>query len=99
MSEAVLESSGITKSFRSGERRIEVLRGVDLKIFKGESLSIRGSSGSGKTTLIHILAGLEPGDQGSLFWGGETLQSAGRGKLAKRRSTFVGMVFQSFYLI
>lgn len=99
MSEPVLEAVGIAKSFQSGEKRIDVLRGVDLRILKGESLSIRGSSGSGKTTLIHILAGLEPGDRGSLFWGGEPLKGAGRGKLAKRRSTFVGMVFQSFYLI
>lgn len=99
MSEPVLEASGVRKSFRSGEKQIEVLRGVDLRISRGESLSIRGSSGSGKTTLIHILAGLESGDEGTLSWGGEPVQAGRRGKMARKRSTFIGMVFQSFYLI
>lgn len=99
MSEVVLEAKGIQKSFRSGEKRIDVLRGVDLRLGRGESLSIRGSSGSGKTTLIHILAGLEPGDGGQLFWNGEPVQAGRRGQIAQKRTTFIGMVFQSFYLI
>lgn len=99
MSDAVLEAIGIRKSFRSGEKRIDVLRGVDLKLLRGESLSIRGSSGSGKTTLIHILAGLEPGDSGSLAWEGGVVEAGRHGRMAKKRSTFIGMVFQSFYLI
>jgi lipoprotein-releasing system ATP-binding protein len=99
MSDPVLEAIGIQKSFRSGEKRIEVLRGVNLRLAKGESLSIRGSSGSGKTTLIHILAGLEPGEEGTLSWEGEPVEAARHGRMAKKRSTFIGMVFQSFYLI
>jgi predicted ABC-type transport system involved in lysophospholipase L1 biosynthesis ATPase subunit len=99
MSDPVLEAVGMTKSFRSGEKRIEVLRGVDLRLFKGESLSIRGSSGSGKTTLIHLLAGLEAGDGGSLSWEGVRVEAARHGKMARKRAVFVGMVFQSFYLI
>lgn len=99
MSDLVLEATGIRKSFRSGEKQIEVLRGVDLQLRKGESLSIRGSSGSGKTTLIHILAGLESGDGGSLSWNGEIVEGGRQGRMAKKRSTFIGMVFQSFYLI
>lgn len=99
MSEPVLEAAGIRKAFRSGEKRIEVLRGVNLRLGKGESLSIRGSSGSGKTTLIHILAGLEPGDGGSLSWEGEPVNAARHGRMARKRSSFIGMVFQSFYLI
>jgi lipoprotein-releasing system ATP-binding protein len=99
MSDLVLEASGIRKSFRSGEKRIEVLRGVDLRLKRGESLSIRGSSGSGKTTLIHLLAGLEAGDAGSLSWEGEPVEASRHGRLARKRGAFVGMVFQSFYLI
>lgn len=99
MNEIVLKAVGIRKSFRSGEKRIEVLRGVDLELRRGESLSIRGSSGSGKTTLIHILAGLDSGEEGSLYWNGEEVQASRRGKFAKKRATFIGMVFQSFYLI
>lgn len=99
MSKPVLEAVGVTKTFRSGEKRIEVLRGIDLQLFGGESLSIRGSSGSGKTTLIHILAGLESGDSGSLIWEGQPVEASRRGRMAWKRSTFIGMVFQSFYLI
>src|SRR5690606_28898997 len=99
MSEAVLEATGLSKTFRSGERRIEVLRGVDFRIAGGESVSIRGSSGSGKTTLIHLLAGLEARDSGKLLWNGESIGSGRSGFVAQRRATFLGMVFQSFYLI
>ncbi len=99
MSEAVLEATGLCKTFRSGERRIEVLRGVDFRIAGGESVSIRGSSGSGKTTLIHLLAGLEARDSGKLLWNGESIGSGRSGFVAQRRATFLGMVFQSFYLI
>lgn len=99
MSEIVLEARNIQKSFRSGQRSIEVLRGIDLQLSRGESISIRGSSGSGKTTLIHILAGLEEGDEGRLLWTGEPVKASRRGRMAKIRARFIGMVFQSFYLI
>lgn len=99
MSEAVLEAVDLRKSFKSGEKRIEVLRGVRLRLGAGESLSIRGASGSGKTTLVHILAGLEQGDSGSLFWSGEAVSASRHGRMARKRSTYIGMIFQSFYLI
>lgn len=99
MNDPVLEATQIRKSFKSGERRIEVLRGVNLRLFAGESLSVRGSSGSGKTTLIHILAGLDGGDEGSLYWSGEEVRASRQGRMAQMRSRFIGMVFQSFYLI
>jgi len=87
-----LEASGIRKSYLSGDRRIEVLRGVDVAIRAGESVSIRGESGSGKSTLLNLLAGLDAPDAGALAWAGEPAH-------AKRRALFLGMVFQSFYLI
>jgi predicted ABC-type transport system involved in lysophospholipase L1 biosynthesis ATPase subunit len=99
MTDVVLEAENIRKSFKSGEKRIDVLRGVNLRLQVGESVSIRGSSGSGKTTLVHILAGLDRGDEGSLSWGGETVVTANRVRMARKRSSFIGMVFQSFYLI
>lgn len=89
---AVLAASGIRKNYLSGDRRIEVLRGVDLAIGAGESVSIRGESGSGKSTLLNLLAGLDTPDAGTLSWAGEAAQT-------KRRAKFLGMVFQSFYLI
>ncbi|MCX6955873.1 MAG: ABC transporter ATP-binding protein [Verrucomicrobia bacterium] len=89
---AVLAAAGLRKSYLSGDRKIEVLRGVDLAIGAGESVSIRGESGSGKSTLLNLLAGLDAPDAGTLSWAGEAAQ-------ADRRATFLGMVFQSFYLI
>jgi lipoprotein-releasing system ATP-binding protein len=90
--ERILTARGLTKSFPSGDGRIEVLRGVDLDVAAGESVSIRGESGSGKSTLLNLLAGLDAPDTGTLAWAGTTPS-------ADRRASFLGMVFQSFYLI
>ena len=89
----LLEASGLTKTYLSGERRLDVLRGVSLSVCDGESVSIRGESGSGKSTLLHLLAGLDAPDTGSVTWAGSTDTGA------VRRARFLGMVFQSFYLI
>ena len=93
MSNPILKAQGLVKTFQSGDRRIEVLRGVDLEVAPGESISIRGESGSGKSTLLHLLAGLDAPDAGTLLWEG------GVDTGAKRRAEFLGIVFQSFYLI
>jgi len=93
MSDLILESFDIHKTYLSGERRLEVLRGVSLSVNDGESVSIRGESGSGKSTLLHLLAGLDAPDSGRVVWSG--LPDTG----AARRARFLGMVFQSFYLI
>jgi predicted ABC-type transport system involved in lysophospholipase L1 biosynthesis ATPase subunit len=92
MSDVVLSAAGVRKNYLSGDRVIEVLRGVDLVIGAGESVSIRGESGSGKSTLLNLLAGLDAPDAGALSWGGAPAH-------AERRARFLGMVFQSFYLI
>jgi predicted ABC-type transport system involved in lysophospholipase L1 biosynthesis ATPase subunit len=93
VSDGILSVRGLRKSYLSGDRRIEVLRGVDLEIAAGESISVRGESGSGKSTLLNLVAGLDAADAGSLAWCG----SADTG--ARRRAAFLGMVFQAFYLI
>jgi predicted ABC-type transport system involved in lysophospholipase L1 biosynthesis ATPase subunit len=93
MSDLVLEASGLHKTYLSGERQLEVLHGVSLTVAEGESVSIRGESGSGKSTLLHLLAGLDAPDAGTVTWAGSADTGAGR------RARFLGMVFQSFYLI
>jgi putative ABC transport system ATP-binding protein/lipoprotein-releasing system ATP-binding protein len=93
MNEPVVSAKGLRKSYRSGDRRLEVLRGVDLDVAAGESVSIRGESGSGKSTLLHLLAGLDSMDAGTLLWEGSAGPSAGG------RARFLGMVFQAYYLI
>jgi predicted ABC-type transport system involved in lysophospholipase L1 biosynthesis ATPase subunit len=89
----LLVATGLHKSFLSGERRLEVLRGVDLAVTAGESVSIRGESGSGKSTLLNLLSGLDAPDAGEIRWeGSPTITPAERGRL-------IGLVFQSFYLV
>jgi predicted ABC-type transport system involved in lysophospholipase L1 biosynthesis ATPase subunit len=99
MSDAVLKASGLRKNYPSGDRTLEVLQGVDISIAAGETVSIRGESGSGKSTLLNILAGLDRPDAGELFWGGEAAHKLSLGELTERRGRFLGMVFQSYYLI
>jgi len=93
VSDPVLSARGLRKSYRSGEATLEVLRGVDLDVAAGESVSIRGESGSGKSTLLNLLAGLDAPDTGTVTWGGSPETGAAR------RAAYLGMVFQSFYLV
>jgi lipoprotein-releasing system ATP-binding protein len=93
MSDAILAARGLRKTFLSGDRRLEVLTGLDLDVAAGESVSIRGESGSGKSTLLQLLAGLDAPDAGTLAWAGTPDTGT------KRRATFLGIVFQSFYLM
>lgn len=94
--DVVLRAEGIRKTYPSGDRRIEVLLGVDLCVRTGESVAIRGESGAGKSTLLNILAGLDGCDAGTLFWGREEIDPR---TSTRRRNRYLGMVFQSFYLI
>ncbi|MCU0791352.1 MAG: ABC transporter ATP-binding protein [Opitutaceae bacterium] len=89
----LLQATGLHKSFLSGERRLEVLRGVDLAVTAGESVSIRGESGSGKSTLLNLLSGLDAPDAGEIRWEGAPTLAA------ERRGLLIGLVFQSFYLV
>ena len=93
MNDFVLSARGLRKSFPSGDAVLEVLRGVDLDVAAGESVSIRGESGSGKSTLLNLLAGLDAPDLGTVTWGGSP------DTRASRRAAYLGMVFQSFYLV
>ncbi len=93
MSDPVLSARGLRKCFPSGDSVLEVLRGVDIDVAAGESVSIRGESGSGKSTLLNLLAGLDSPDSGSVAWEGS------RDTGAARRAAYLGMVFQSFYLV
>jgi predicted ABC-type transport system involved in lysophospholipase L1 biosynthesis ATPase subunit len=88
----ILSGAGLAKSYLSGTERLEVLRGVDIEVAAGESVAIRGESGSGKSTLLNLLAGLDTPDSGTLSWRGEAPST-------ERRARYLGMIFQSFYLI
>ncbi len=89
-----VSARGLHKTYRDGERRVEVLRGVDLEVAPGESVAIVGQSGTGKSTLLHLLGALDQPDRGSVEIGGERLDSMNREALARFRNRTIGFVFQ-----
>ncbi len=99
MADSVLTATGLRKGYRSGDRAIEVLRGVAITVDAGESISIRGESGSGKTTLLNLLAGLDSPEAGEIRWAGAGITGVEPGRLAVLRARFAGLVFQAYYLI
>jgi ABC-type lipoprotein export system ATPase subunit len=99
MSEALLAAASIHKTYYLGKRSLEVLRGVDLSIVRGDFLALRGASGAGKSTLLHLLGGLDSPSQGSIWLGGRNLATLSRGDLAELRNRQVGFIFQAYYLL
>ena len=94
----ILEAKQLGKSFPSPDGAISVLDGVNFKLRRGESVSIRGESGSGKSTLLNVLSGLENTDVGELLWNGQQVSGRSLSWLAARRTNYIGFVFQSYYL-
>lgn len=96
---ACLELSGIFKSFHDGESELQVLRGVDLTLWPGESLALLGASGNGKSTLLQIAAGLETPNGGAVQVLGRSLATLQEPELARLRRRHLGFVFQQFNLL
>ncbi len=90
---------GVEKSFKMGDETINVLRGIDLEIKKGEIVSITGPSGSGKSTLLHIAGGLDFPDKGSVKVESEELTALKDERLSKIRNEKIGFVFQFHHLL
>jgi putative ABC transport system ATP-binding protein/lipoprotein-releasing system ATP-binding protein len=99
MSSTHLSARGLRQTYELGSERLEVLRGVDLDVAKGEVVFLRGASGAGKSTLLYILAGLEHPRAGSVSFEGEQLFDLGRDRLATLRNRRMGFVFQSYFLL
>jgi putative ABC transport system ATP-binding protein len=89
----------VTKSFGSGETRVQALRGIDLKVHPGELLMLVGPSGCGKTTLISVIAGILDQDEGECVLFGQNLQGLSKNQRVVHRGRNVGFVFQAFNLI
>ena len=94
-----LEIRGIKKSFGSGDSKVDVLRGLDLDIAKGEFCVLLGPSGSGKSTLLNIIGGIESADDGSISIEGERLADMKEKKLSQYRRKHLGYIFQMYNLI
>ena len=95
----LLELKDITKSFSGVDGDVEVLRGVSLALDAGQTLALTGESGSGKSTILHISAGLEVPDGGSLDLEGIEINGLGEAERANLRRSEIGIVFQQFNLI
>ncbi len=103
MSEAgriVLEARGIEKGFLAPDgSRIDVLKGVDLDVRAGESLSLQGQSGSGKSTFLNVISWLDRPDTGTVSWDGREVSRLQDKEIARCRAESLGFVFQSYYLM
>jgi lipoprotein-releasing system ATP-binding protein len=93
------KARGITKTFVQGPARLEVLKGVDLDLRRGEMIAIVGTSGTGKTTLLQILGGLDRPSSGSMFFNNEDIFLKGGRELSKFRNHTIGFVFQFHHLL
>ena len=71
MSEPFLSARGLTKTYAMGKRVLEVLRGIDLDVLRGQSLALRGASGAGKSTLLHLIGGLDTPNAGQIHYAGQ----------------------------
>lgn len=94
-----VEISNIKKHFGEGESRIEVLKGIDINIEKGEICVLLGPSGSGKSTLLNIIGAIESADDGYIAIDGEKTKFMSEKKLTQYRRKHLGYVFQMYNLI
>lgn len=91
----VIKAENIVKSFGS----LEVLKGIDLQIAKGEIVSVVGASGAGKSTLLQIMGTLDKADKGHIFINGQDIRLLSDNKISEFRNKFIGFVFQFHHLL
>ncbi len=96
MSDVILAARQLRKTYRIGRRQVEVLKGLDLNITRGEVVVIVGASGAGKSTLLHLLGGLDRPTEGAVLFDGTPLDKLDRTRWRNER---VGFVFQSYNLL
>lgn len=99
MNEPIIEAQCVSKSYPMGNSRLEVLKGVDLKVQRGEAVCIVGSSGAGKSTLLHILGTLDQPTLGKVFFKGQDLTRKDDAAMARFRGQSMGFVFQFHHLL
>jgi putative ABC transport system ATP-binding protein len=95
----LIQVRALTKSIDTGTHRVEILKGIDLSIPRGQFAAIMGPSGSGKSTLLGLLAGLDTPTSGQVILDGEDITNLGEDDMALLRGRKIGFVFQSYHLI
>jgi putative ABC transport system ATP-binding protein len=99
ISDPILQVSNLTKTLQSGAHRVEILRGVDFEIPRGQFVAVMGPSGSGKSTLLGLVAGLDRPTTGQILLEGQDITRLAEDDLAVLRGRKIGFVFQSYHLI
>ncbi|MDH4101330.1 MAG: ABC transporter ATP-binding protein [Nitrospirota bacterium] len=92
-------AEGLRKTFRMGATTLDILKGVDLSLKKGEVLSIVGASGVGKSTLLHLLGALDRPTEGKVYYGDDDVFQMDDNRLASFRNRRIGFVFQFHHLL
>jgi ABC-type lipoprotein export system ATPase subunit len=99
MNDLLLAARDVHKTYHLGQRSLEVLRGVDLELRRGDFVALRGASGAGKSTLLHLLGGLDAPSRGDIWLAGRNLAELSAWELARVRRERVGFIFQAYYLL
>jgi lipoprotein-releasing system ATP-binding protein len=98
-SDLVIEANGISRGFRQGSKRVQVLNDVSLQVPGGTSLAIVGASGAGKSTLLHILGGLDKPDEGKVLVDGQSLWEMSDSERSDLRNSRLGFIYQFHHLL
>lgn len=96
---SILDVNNLCKSFKVGKEDVQVLKNINLKVEKGEFVSIMGPSGGGKSTLLYLLGGLDKPTSGTVTLGNKNLSSIKEKEMSKLRRSKIGFVFQFYNLV
>ena len=95
----LIAASSVHRTYSLGKKTVEVLRGIDLEITRGERVFLCGASGAGKTTLLYTLAGLERPEKGKVLIDGNDLYALSQKEQSLVRNSTMGYIFQNYYLL